>query len=732
MQRSTRTLGFGWWIATVALAALTGGAGFGREWAGPAHDIAAAEAVFSVGGQAGVIRPLTGINIGPLGNESNPPLTDAYRARGITLIRTHDYYGPLDLATLYPDRSKDPSARESYAFTKPIGYEGRTSDEVFASIVTNGFEPYFRLGDSYNNAKAPSPGDIPNLTAASVQILRHYRDGLWDGFRTAFRHVEIWNEPDNRQFWTQSPAVYDDFYVAAARAIRAAFPGLQVGGPGLTPAGCLAPQGRSWTRRFLDHVRDTRAPLDFFSWHMYSNDPRDYADCAAFYRAELDARGFAAVPMHVTEWNTETRSGARSTDLRAKAEGAAINTGAWMAMQRAGVTESLFYRGPEPNPNTPEFYGMFRADGRPKAVGLAAELWHEMTRFPLRVDLTGGADGLHALAGANTAGGLAVLVANLTNRPRTWALDDIDARTGTAARVRTVSDEADTVQSTETQGREFVLPAWGVQLVTIDPQTAALATCAPTRTVAGGPVRDPNGPYYHRVAVGTLDDGDVLKSYSHVLEHASVPDGVRLPDGRLRVYYVNGEDGALWAADLTDTGAVPVGPLVVNTITRPAGIVDPDASIVNGRVRLAYMAFVGGQRAMCLADSTDGLSFRVVGQALRPASGETLTDPSIVPLADGRWLMAMSLGNQSVLARSDDGYVFTAGERLTFGGVPELARLDDGRLALYVCGRGIRRYVSADEGGQWTFDTTTVDIPGLVCDPSHVAGTRVFVFKTGY
>jgi hypothetical protein len=694
--------------------------------------VAAADAVFSVGAQAGVIRPLTGINIGPLGNGSNPPLVEAYRARGMTLIRTHDYYGPLDLSRLYPDRTSDPLSPASYAFTAPAGNEGRSSDTVFASIVSNGFEPYFRLGDSYNNARAPSPGEIANLTAASVQVLRHYREGQWDGFRSAFRYVEIWNEPDNRQFWTQPAAVYFDFYVSAARAIREAFPGLRLGGPALTPAGCLAPQGQDWTRRFLDHVRTTNAPLDFFSWHMYSNDPADYAACAAFYRSELDARGFVAVPMHVTEWNTANATGTRGTELRALAEGAAINTGAWIAMQTHGVEEALFYRGPDPNPDFPAFYGMFYADGRPKAVGLAAELWNEMTRFPLRMALTGGADELTALAGTNTAGGVAVLVSNLSNRPRTWSLDDRDEWAGASARVRTVSDDADTVVTSTSGGRTFVIPSFGVQLVTIEPRTTAASTCAPTRTVGGGPVTDPNGPYYHRVAVGQLGSDGRLASYTHVLEHASVPDGVRLPDGRLIVYYVNGEDGAVWAAEIGDAGAKPLGPIVLDGVTRPAGIVDPDASIVRGRVRLAYFANSGRDRAMCLAESTDGLAFRAIGEALRLDTPETVTDPSIVPLREGKWLMAVSAGPQTVLARSTDGYRYVQGERLSYGGVPELARLDDGRLALYVCARGVQRYVSVDEGEQWTFDGTTAGLPGLLCDPSHVAGTSVFVFKTGY
>ena len=159
--------------------------------AGHGQPAGAVDAVFSLGPEAGRLRPLAGINIGPLGNGANPSLADAYRARGLTLIRTHDYYGPLDLATIYPDRSRDPLARASYVFDAPVGRDRRSSDQVFASIVDNGFEPYFRLGDSYNNARAPAPGEVATLAAASVQVVRHYREGQWDGFRSAFRSVEV-------------------------------------------------------------------------------------------------------------------------------------------------------------------------------------------------------------------------------------------------------------------------------------------------------------------------------------------------------------------------------------------------------------------------------------------------------------------------------------------------------------------------------------------------------------
>lgn len=272
---------------------------------------------------------------------------------------------------------------------------------------------------------------------------------------------------------------------------------------------------------------------------------------------------------------------------------------------------------------------------------------------------------------------------------------------------------------------------------TATPGPAGTASpCVPAGSSVGGPVNDPNGPYFHRVAVGTTTDGVRVTGVRHVLEHASVPDGVRAPDGRVLIYYVNGEDGGVWVASYTGSAATPLGAIAINGVTRPTGVVDPDAVVVDGRIRLAYLSGLGapGQataRAMCLAESTDGVNFQVLGTALT-ITGETWTDPSLARLRSGRWLMAISAGTNTVLARSTDGLAFVAGERLAFGGVPEVSALEDGRLRLYVCARGIVSYVSADEGASWTYEAAVIEGSGLTCDPSRVAGTDLFVYKTGY
>lgn len=264
--------------------------------------------------------------------------------------------------------------------------------------------------------------------------------------------------------------------------------------------------------------------------------------------------------------------------------------------------------------------------------------------------------------------------------------------------------------------------------------------CDVRASSGAGRVPDQNGPYFHQTVIARLDSSHTIRDPVQVLDHASVPDGVRASDGSTLVYYVNGEEGSTWVARLTGTTAAPLGPIVLNGVPRPQGVVDPDATAIGGRIRLAYLSGFGAPgsaqpRGMCLAESTDGVNFTVIATALTLGTSSTDTDPSIVQLRDGSWLMAISRGQQTVMARSGDGLTFSIYATLSYGGVPEVALASDGRVRLYVCARGIESYVSADSGASWQHEGVVVPSGTLgkriVCDPSYVAGTDLFIFKTG-
>jgi len=271
------------------------------------------------------------------------------------------------------------------------------------------------------------------------------------------------------------------------------------------------------------------------------------------------------------------------------------------------------------------------------------------------------------------------------------------------------------------------------------PKTTAPVSCTPTGSSNGQPITDPNGPYFHQTVIAQTANGLTLTNAHQVIDHASVPDGVRRPDGTVLIYYVNGAAAATWVAKIVADTAQVLGTIVVDGVSSPNAIVDPDVQTVGSKVRMFYLSSFGAPpgtpRAMCSADSDDGIHFTTRGAAFVWTTTEQFTDPSVVPLADGTWLMAISLGQQTVIARSADGLTFTREATLTFGGVPELAIAPDGAVRLYVCGAGIVAYRSTDAGHAWAREQTVVGPTfnghNIVCDPSLVAGAGVFVFKTG-
>jgi len=274
------------------------------------------------------------------------------------------------------------------------------------------------------------------------------------------------------------------------------------------------------------------------------------------------------------------------------------------------------------------------------------------------------------------------------------------------------------------------------------PNTLIPDGCEPRPAPGGGRrVENPNGPYSHQVNVALTEDGVTLDGAVQIIDHASVPDGVSLTDGSLVVYYVSGETGVIHVARVVGGSVEELGPISVDGVVAPSGAVDPDATLLpNGMVRLFYLGNFSSSRPdevqswyICAADSHDGVNFELVGMVME-FTGPQTTDPSVVELDDGTWLMAVSQGRTTLLARSVDGLNFEEYTVVYYGGIPELGLTGSGLVRLYVCANGIESYVSDDEGNTWTLEATNI-APGLghniVCDPSWVPDAGVFFYKTG-
>jgi hypothetical protein len=139
--------------------------------------------------------------------------------------------------------------------------------------------------------------------------------GLWKRFDPQLRLVQVWNEPNAS--WYKDPRANDrgtsaaDLHVEmankVAKAIKARFPDIQIGGPVLCwpPAWPPAQTGQrpwytfdAWTRPWL---RGTKNTVDFFDFHVYNVSPDDFAvQTEMVYNEALLTQG-RELPIWITE-----------------------------------------------------------------------------------------------------------------------------------------------------------------------------------------------------------------------------------------------------------------------------------------------------------------------------------------------------------------------------------------------------------------------------------------------
>ena len=282
------------------------------------------------------------------------------------------------------------------------------------------------------------------------------------------------------------------------------------------------------------------------------------------------------------------------------------------------------------------------------------------------------------------------------------------------------------------RGATFTLLAAGVACAALAQQTPMPPPGQPNAQMQQAAA---GGVNCHQTHTALSRDGMAFTAEGQILVRASVPDGVRLPGDTLGVYYVTGGDdhgiflgraaGARWER----------GEKVLLDGAFDGNAVDPDAvNLPDGRIRLFYYkgAFVGGAAHSPMAPfysaiSADGVRFTVEGKVFEIEGG---TDPSVVMLPDGSWLLAVARAQQQqmVVARSTNGERFETVATLSNGGIPELLVLPNGSVRLFHNGMGgagtppgMVSRLSTDGGRTWTSETgTRLNHPGFAADPSVV------------
>ncbi|KOP68550.1 AraC family transcriptional regulator [Bacillus sp. FJAT-18019] len=129
-------------------------------------------------------------------------------------------------------------------------------------------------------------------------------------------YFEVWNEPDlSGVCWAGSKEEYFSFYESTVRVIKSVLPELKTGGPAL---GYGSLWNDSWAEEFLAYCKKHQVPLDFFSFHIYSEYPQLKAEQnmltrmmpPTFYKESIQRlqdkmklASYLDTELHITEWN---------------------------------------------------------------------------------------------------------------------------------------------------------------------------------------------------------------------------------------------------------------------------------------------------------------------------------------------------------------------------------------------------------------------------------------------
>jgi hypothetical protein len=156
-----------------------------------------------------------------------------------------------------------------------------------------------------------TPPRRPSDFAAYLQALvaRYGPSGsLWaehpEVGRRAVRAWEIWNEPNLRSYFTTQP-----FAKPYAALLRAAYPAVHGADPGAT---VLMASMANYSWRDLAKLLSVKGPrlrFDAAGAHPFSGRPSNAMKIVALNRAALDDRGYAKVPLWLTELTWSSAKG---------------------------------------------------------------------------------------------------------------------------------------------------------------------------------------------------------------------------------------------------------------------------------------------------------------------------------------------------------------------------------------------------------------------------------------
>ena len=383
----------------------------------------------------GKIKPLNGGNLAPpLYCTNLMDISEPFKELRMPYTRLHD--APLDnpgwrivdFNMIFPFMHLDADNPRNYYFEQ--------TDEYISHCINLGTQVIYRLGPSVEHhrprydMRAVPDEQWDKWANVAINIIRHYNEGWGNGFHFGIRYWELWCEPEGmwvlsedqiRKLAGLAPDApiepkcelactldhYNRFYAHVASIIKAACPDIMVGGPAH-----MRIDAEGATGGFLKCCAEHHAPLDFYSWHCYTDNIEFMRDQVAYAREVVDSYGYTKAELHLNEWHYVPGSWSRVKpekkpfmyEYKMKdLDAAAFNTAVLNLWQDTPLDYACYYT----TSNTS--FGLFSQFGVPTKAYYAMKAWGMMADYAERVEVTANDRDIYPLAGRNANGDVALI-----------------------------------------------------------------------------------------------------------------------------------------------------------------------------------------------------------------------------------------------------------------------------------------------------------------------------------
>ncbi|MCQ2399184.1 MAG: hypothetical protein MJ072_01610 [Clostridia bacterium] len=356
-----------------------------------------------------------------------------YKAARIPYARNHDAafyssYGgehTVDVNNIFRNFDADENDPASYDFV--------LTDFYIENTLAAGTETFYRLGakieheiKKYNTLP---PKDFNKWARICEHIIRHMNEGWADGHHYGIKYWEIWNEPDlddgtweNKRTWGGSRAQFFDLFEITAKHLKSCFPELKIGGPAI--AGWI-----EWGDDFLAEMKKRNVPIDFFSWHIYADEPCKVTERAYKVQEILTKNGYGNVESILNEWNYVkgwTDEFVYSIDQILSIKGATFTADVMVRSQNAPIDMLMYY---DARPTC--FNGLWDRNTFRKLKGYYPfYIFADLYELKNQVECNCEGGRVNAIASADGKGKCAVMLTNYTDNDEETELKAVAVELG--------------------------------------------------------------------------------------------------------------------------------------------------------------------------------------------------------------------------------------------------------------------------------------------------------------